>query len=123
MRFEFLFQESTLPTPYGMLNPPLGSLRLRIIEFAVPLFCSNISALQSELLSSAMLVKILVHLCFAQSRTWTSISNCSTSIIPYQDIFFQFPFHSIMHGHVDKIITYILNHGSADLQQSVRLMK
>jgi serine/threonine-protein phosphatase 6 regulatory subunit 3 len=86
--------ESTLPTPYGMLNPPLGSLRLRIIEFAVPLFCSNISALQSELLSSAMLVKIL-------------------------DIFFQFPFHSIMHGHVDKIITYILNHGSADLQQSL----
>lgn len=37
-----------------------------------------------------------------------------------QDLFFAFPFHSVLHGHVDKILSFILHDGPLSLQSLVR---
>ncbi|XP_039004245.1 serine/threonine-protein phosphatase 6 regulatory subunit 3-like isoform X2 [Hibiscus syriacus] len=71
--------EKILPTTYGELRPPLGKHRLKIVEFIAVLLRTGNEAAQQELINSGTIRRIL-------------------------DLFFEYPYNSALHHHVESII-------------------
>ncbi|KAF6166237.1 hypothetical protein GIB67_031021 [Kingdonia uniflora] len=72
--------EKVLPTTYGELRPPLGKHRLKIVEFIAVLLGSGNEVAEKELVVSGAIQRII-------------------------DLFFEYPFNSSLHHHVESIIT------------------
>ncbi|KAF6167859.1 hypothetical protein GIB67_027637 [Kingdonia uniflora] len=75
--------EKVLPTTYGELRPPLGTYRLKIVEFIAVLLCTGNEIVEKELVCSGAIKKIL-------------------------DLFFWYPFNNALHHNVDTIISSCL---------------
>ncbi|TQE04682.1 hypothetical protein C1H46_009665 [Malus baccata] len=75
--------EKTLPTTYGELRPPLGKHRLKIVEFIAVLLRSGNEEAEKELVSSGTIQRVI-------------------------DLFFEYPYNSSLHHHVDSIISSCL---------------
>ncbi|CAH8387080.1 unnamed protein product [Eruca vesicaria subsp. sativa] len=75
--------EKVLPTTYGQLKPPLGSHRLKIVEFIAILLKTRSEATGKELASSGAIRKVL-------------------------DLFFEYPYNNALHHQVESIIVSCL---------------
>ncbi|KAL1208123.1 hypothetical protein V5N11_010099 [Cardamine amara subsp. amara] len=75
--------EKILPTTYGQLRPPLGSHRLKIVEFIAVLLKTRSEATGKELASSGAIRRVL-------------------------DLFFEFPYNNALHHQVESIIVSCL---------------
>ncbi|XP_076921871.1 uncharacterized protein LOC143583455 isoform X2 [Bidens hawaiensis] len=71
--------ESVLPTTYGLLKPPLGKHRLKIVEFIAVLLKTENQIAEQELIASGTIQRVL-------------------------DLFFEYPFNNALHHHVESII-------------------
>ncbi|XP_076940334.1 uncharacterized protein LOC143609470 isoform X2 [Bidens hawaiensis] len=71
--------ESVLPTTYGLLKPPLGKHRLKIVEFIAVLLKTGNQIAEQELIASGTIQRVL-------------------------DLFFEYPFNNALHHHVESII-------------------
>ncbi|OEL34904.1 Serine/threonine-protein phosphatase 6 regulatory subunit 3, partial [Dichanthelium oligosanthes] len=71
--------ENVLPTTYGILQPPLGKHRLKIVEFVSVLLSIGSEAAETR----------LIHL---------------GAIKHAIDLFFEYPFNNFLHHHVENII-------------------
>ncbi|CAB72157.1 putative protein [Arabidopsis thaliana] len=71
--------EKILPTTYGQLRPPLGSHRLKIVEFIAVLLKTRSEATGKELASSGAIRRVL-------------------------DLFFEYPYNNALHHQVESII-------------------
>ncbi|KAG7559739.1 SIT4 phosphatase-associated protein family [Arabidopsis thaliana x Arabidopsis arenosa] len=75
--------EKILPTTYGQLRPPLGSHRLKIVEFIAVLLKTRSEATGKELASSGAIRRVL-------------------------DLFFEYPYNNALHHQVESIIVSCL---------------
>ncbi|KAJ0975720.1 hypothetical protein J5N97_017685 [Dioscorea zingiberensis] len=75
--------ESTMPTTYGKLQPPLGKHRLKIVEFISVLLTIGSEAAEKELVQLGAIKHIL-------------------------DLFFEYPYHNFLHHHVENIVVSCL---------------
>jgi hypothetical protein len=75
--------KSELPTSYGKLTPPLGEVRLRAAELTCNLVQFDKAQLQEEMGKLKLIPKLL-------------------------DLFFEFPWHNILHNLVESAIQIIL---------------
>ncbi|VVA90401.1 unnamed protein product [Arabis nemorensis] len=75
--------EKILPTTYGQLRPPLGSHRLKIVEFIAVLLKTRSEATGQELASSGAIRRVL-------------------------DLFFEYPYNNALHHQVESIIVSCL---------------
>ncbi|KAF8114139.1 hypothetical protein N665_0041s0028 [Sinapis alba] len=75
--------EKVLPTTYGQLRPPLGSHRLKIVEFIAILLKTRSEATGKELASSGAIGRVL-------------------------DLFFEYPYNNALHHQVESIIVSCL---------------
>ncbi|ESQ37497.1 hypothetical protein EUTSA_v10002405mg [Eutrema salsugineum] len=75
--------EKVLPTTYGQLRPPLGSHRLKIVEFIAVLLKTRSEATGKELASSGAIRRVL-------------------------DLFFEYPYNNALHHQVESIIVSCL---------------
>ncbi|CAH2065371.1 unnamed protein product [Thlaspi arvense] len=75
--------EKILPTTYGQLRPPLGSHRLKIVEFIAILLKTRSEATGKELASSGAIRRVL-------------------------DLFVEYPFNNALHHQVESIIVSCL---------------
>ncbi|GKV31615.1 hypothetical protein SLEP1_g40291 [Rubroshorea leprosula] len=82
--------ETTLPTTYGKLQPPLGKHRLKIVEFISVLLTVGSEAAEKELIQLGALQKIL-------------------------DLFFLYPYNNFLHHHVESIVVSCLESKKAFL--------
>uniref|UniRef100_A0A7N0VE75 SIT4 phosphatase-associated family protein n=1 Tax=Kalanchoe fedtschenkoi TaxID=63787 RepID=A0A7N0VE75_KALFE len=80
--------DTVLPTTYGELKPPLGKLRLKIVEFIAVLLKSGNEVTEKELVSSGAIQRTV-------------------------DLFFEYPYNNALHHHVENIITSCLESGSS----------
>uniref|UniRef100_A0A7N0VBC6 SIT4 phosphatase-associated family protein n=1 Tax=Kalanchoe fedtschenkoi TaxID=63787 RepID=A0A7N0VBC6_KALFE len=80
--------DTVLPTTYGELKPPLGKLRLKIVEFIAVLLKSGKEVTEKELISSGAIQRTV-------------------------DLFFEYPYNNALHHHVENIITSCLESGSS----------
>ncbi|KAI4322271.1 hypothetical protein L6164_021982 [Bauhinia variegata] len=71
--------EKVLPTTYGELRPPLGKHRLKIVEFISVLLRTRNEVAEKELVGSGIIERVI-------------------------DLFFQYPYNSSLHHHVESII-------------------
>ncbi|CAN8255033.1 unnamed protein product [Cochlearia groenlandica] len=71
--------EKILPTTYGQLRPPLGSHRLKIVEFIAVLLKTRSEVTGKELASSGAIRRVL-------------------------DLFFEYPYNSALHHQVESIV-------------------
>ncbi|KAE8691109.1 Detected protein of confused Function [Hibiscus syriacus] len=71
--------EKILPTTYGELRPPLGKHRLMIVEFISVLLRNGNEDAEKELVSSGTIQRV-------------------------SDLFFEYPYNSALHHHVESII-------------------
>jgi len=79
-------EESVQHTTYGELEPPLGTLRLKIVEFISVLVRSVVQRspeLQGKLQDELLRLKVM-YKCLA--------------------LFFEYPFHSLLHNHVGSLL-------------------
>ncbi|XP_010520374.1 PREDICTED: serine/threonine-protein phosphatase 6 regulatory subunit 3 isoform X2 [Tarenaya hassleriana] len=76
--------EKILPTTYGQLRPPLGSHRLKIVEFVTVLLKTAIEATEKELVTAGAIRRVL-------------------------DLFFEYPYNNALHHHVESIIALCLD--------------
>ncbi|XP_010541326.1 PREDICTED: serine/threonine-protein phosphatase 6 regulatory subunit 3-like isoform X2 [Tarenaya hassleriana] len=76
--------EKILPTTYGQLKPPLGSHRLKIVEFVAVLLKTDNEATEKELVTSGAIKRVL-------------------------DLFFEYPYNNALHHHVESIIASCLD--------------
>ncbi|KAH7292030.1 hypothetical protein KP509_29G048200 [Ceratopteris richardii] len=72
--------ERILPTTYGELRPPLGSHRLKIVEFLAVLLHTSSEEAQQALVKLGAIQRVL-------------------------DLFFDYPFNNLLHHHVEDIVT------------------
>ncbi|KAI5068013.1 hypothetical protein GOP47_0016358 [Adiantum capillus-veneris] len=72
--------EGVLPTTYGELRPPLGSHRLKIVEFLAVLLRTGGEGAQQELVNLGAIQLIL-------------------------NLFFDYPFNNLLHHQVENIVT------------------
>lgn len=75
--------EKVLPTTYGQLRPPLGSHRLKIVEFFAVLLKTRSEATGKELATSGAIRRVL-------------------------DLFFEYPYNNALHHQVESIIVSCL---------------
>uniref|UniRef100_A0A7N0RDC2 SIT4 phosphatase-associated family protein n=1 Tax=Kalanchoe fedtschenkoi TaxID=63787 RepID=A0A7N0RDC2_KALFE len=75
--------ERVLLTTYGVLRPPLGKHRLKIVEFIAVLIKTGYEVSENELVSSGTIRRIL-------------------------DLFFEYPYNNSLHHHVESIINSCL---------------
>ncbi|XP_018440791.1 uncharacterized protein LOC108812901 isoform X1 [Raphanus sativus] len=75
--------EKVLPTTYGQLRPPLGSHRLKIVEFIAVLLKTRSEATGKELATSGAIRRVL-------------------------DLFFEYPYNNALHHQVESIIVSCL---------------
>ncbi|KAH7654362.1 serine/threonine-protein phosphatase 6 regulatory subunit 3 protein [Dioscorea alata] len=75
--------ESTIPTTYGKLQPPLGKHRLKIVEFVSVLLTIGSEAAEKELVQLRAIKHIL-------------------------DLFFEYPYNNFLHHHVENVIVSCL---------------
>ncbi|XP_010503168.1 PREDICTED: serine/threonine-protein phosphatase 6 regulatory subunit 3-like [Camelina sativa] len=75
--------EKHLPTTYGQLKPPLGSHRLKIVEFIAVLMKTRSEATGKELASSGAIRRVI-------------------------DLFFEYPYNNALHHQVESIIVSCL---------------
>ncbi|KAF5770187.1 putative SIT4 phosphatase-associated protein family [Helianthus annuus] len=71
--------EKILPCSYGLLKPPLGKHRLKIVEFIAVLLKTGNQTAVTELIASGTIQRVL-------------------------DLFFEYPFNNALHHHVESII-------------------
>ncbi|CAH8367514.1 unnamed protein product [Eruca vesicaria subsp. sativa] len=71
--------EKVVPTTYGQLKPPLGSHRLKIVEFIAVLLKIRSEATEKELATSGAIRRVL-------------------------DLFFEYPYNNALHHQVESII-------------------
>ncbi|CAL9075785.1 unnamed protein product [Musa textilis] len=71
--------DSDLPTTYGQLQPPLGKQRLKIVEFISVLLTIGSEAVEKELIRLGAIKHVI-------------------------DLFFEYPFNSFLHHHVENVI-------------------
>ncbi|KAK9058599.1 hypothetical protein SSX86_023441 [Deinandra increscens subsp. villosa] len=71
--------EKILPTTYGQLKPPLGKHRLKIVEFIAVLLKTGNEIAEKELISSGTILRVI-------------------------DLFFEYPYNSALHHHIESII-------------------
>lgn len=72
--------ERALPTTYGELRPPLGTHRLKIVEFLAVLLRTNSEGARQELVRLGAIQTVLT-------------------------LFFEYPFNNLLHHHVENIVT------------------
>lgn len=72
--------ERILPTTYGELRPPLGTHRLKIVEFLAVLLRTSSEGAQQELVKQGAVQLVL-------------------------SLFFDYPFNNLLHHHVENIVT------------------
>lgn len=72
-----------MPTTFGVLHPPLGLHRLKLVEFVFALVCAKYKCLLDALLCSRIIPGIL-------------------------DLFFCFPWNSLLHKLVQDMVLTIL---------------
>ncbi|MCO5608720.1 hypothetical protein L7F22_062935 [Adiantum nelumboides] len=72
--------DKILPTTYGELRPPLGSHRLKIVEFLAVLLRTGGEGAQTELVNLGAIQFVL-------------------------NLFFDYPFNNLLHHHVENIVT------------------
>lgn len=75
--------EISLPTTYGILNPPLGKHRLKIVEFISVLLTIGSESAEKELIRLGAINRVL-------------------------DLFFEYPMNNFLHHHVESIIVSCL---------------
>ncbi|KAG2329924.1 hypothetical protein Bca4012_020545 [Brassica carinata] len=75
--------DKVLPTTYGQLRPPLGSHRLKIVEFFAVLLKTRSEATGKELATSGAIRRVL-------------------------DLFFEYPYNNALHHQVESIIVSCL---------------
>ncbi|KAL9998694.1 putative SIT4 phosphatase-associated protein family [Helianthus debilis subsp. tardiflorus] len=71
--------EKILPCSYGLLKPPLGKHRLKIVEFIAVLLKTGNQTAVTELIASGTIQRVL-------------------------DLFFEYPFNNALHHHVESVI-------------------
>ncbi|KAI7757840.1 hypothetical protein M8C21_019287, partial [Ambrosia artemisiifolia] len=71
--------DKILPTTYGQLKPPLGKHRLKIVEFIAVLLKTGNEIAEKELISSGTIQRVI-------------------------DLFFEYPYNSALHHHIESII-------------------
>jgi len=89
--------EKEFNTSYGQLTPPLGSLRLKVVEFISVLTRVIVRSLPSSLEE--------LHEEFVRVD---ALQRCIT-------LFFEFPFNSLLHNHVEALLKAILESGHEPL--------
>ncbi|KAF8050586.1 hypothetical protein N665_1935s0003, partial [Sinapis alba] len=82
--------EKVLPTTYGQLRPPLGSHRLKIVEFIAVLLKTRSEATGKELATSGAIRRVL-------------------------DLFFEYPYNNALHHQVESIIVSCLESKSEEI--------
>ncbi|XP_071698242.1 uncharacterized protein [Rutidosis leptorrhynchoides] len=87
-------EENILFTTYGKLQPPLGKIRLKIIEFISVLMTVNSEAAEKELIRLGALRRIV-------------------------ELFFEYPYNNFVHHHIEQIIDYCLESKNASLIQHI----
>ncbi|KAM0950713.1 putative SIT4 phosphatase-associated protein family [Dioscorea sansibarensis] len=75
--------ESSIPTTYGKLQPPLGKHRLKVVEFISVLLTIGSEAAEKELVQLRAIKNIL-------------------------DLFFEYPYNNFLHHHVENVIVSCL---------------
>lgn len=76
--------ENVLPTTYGVLQPPLGKQRLKIVEFISVLLSIGSEAAEIRLIHLGAIKRVI-------------------------DLFFEYPFNNFLHHHVESIISSCLD--------------
>ncbi|KAI3793750.1 hypothetical protein L1987_36372 [Smallanthus sonchifolius] len=71
--------EKILPSSYGLLKPPLGKHRLKIVEYIAVLLKTGNGTAEKELITSGTIQRVL-------------------------DLFFEYPFNNALHHHVESIV-------------------
>ncbi|KAL9171218.1 hypothetical protein ABFS82_04G194800 [Erythranthe guttata] len=71
--------EIVLPTTYGELRPPLGTYRLKIVEFLAVLLKTGNEVSEKELIGSGTIQRVI-------------------------DLFFEYPYNNALHHHVESVI-------------------
>uniref|UniRef100_A0A7S1PGM7 Uncharacterized protein n=1 Tax=Percolomonas cosmopolitus TaxID=63605 RepID=A0A7S1PGM7_9EUKA len=85
---------SSVTTTFGVLSPPLGETRLKVIDFLSTLFLSPLSEISVQLVKCNVLGVIT-------------------------DLFFSYEFNSLLHNQFLKIISYILSRDHLDLKRAL----
>jgi hypothetical protein len=85
---------NAIHTSFGTLDPPLGEMRLRVIEFVSTLFHIRSEHVETEVVKSGVLAVIT-------------------------DLFFQYEFNNLLHNLFLKIISYILAGECVNLKKSL----
>nr|CAB3488304.1 unnamed protein product [Digitaria exilis] len=76
---DVLSADNVLPTTYGILQPPLGKHRLKIVEFISVLLSIGSEAAETRLIHLGAIKRAI-------------------------DLFFEYPFNNFLHHHVENII-------------------
>ncbi|XP_050368039.1 uncharacterized protein LOC126786303 isoform X2 [Argentina anserina] len=84
--------DNMLLTTYGKLQPPLGKLRLKIVEFISVLLTVGIQATEKQLIHTEAIPRVL-------------------------DLFFKYPYNNFLHHHVENIIVSCLESRNGPLVQ------
>lgn len=79
--------EKMLPTTYGELRPPLGSHRLKIVEFLAILLKTNSEGARQELVRLGAIQQVL-------------------------KLFYDYPFNNLLHHHVENIVASCIESSS-----------
>ncbi|GJY08679.1 serine/threonine-protein phosphatase 6 regulatory subunit 3-like protein [Tanacetum coccineum] len=86
--------ENVLPTTYGKLQPPLGTHRLKIVEFISVITTVGSEAAEKELIRLGVLRRIL-------------------------ELFFEYPYNNFLHHRVEEIIVCCLESKNASLVKHI----
>eukprot|EP00850_Spirogloea_muscicola_P011273 SM000069S20710 [mRNA] locus=s69:421571:428778:+ [translate_table: standard] len=86
--------EAVLPTTYGLLKPPLGIHRLKIVEFIAVLLRTKSEVAREELVK---------------------VGAIQTAV----NLFFSFPFNNMLHHQVESIVSSCLESNSPVLEQNL----
>lgn len=90
-------EEKVQPTTYGELAPPLGTLRLKIVEFLSVLVRAVVTT--QPALTEPLQVELL---------RLDALYSCL-------NLFFEYPFHSLLHNYVDALLMAVLESGTEPL--------
>nr|GEV77199.1 serine/threonine-protein phosphatase 6 regulatory subunit 3-like [Tanacetum cinerariifolium] len=86
--------ENVLPTTYGKLQPPLGTHRLKIVEFISVITTVGSEAAEKELIRLGVIRRIL-------------------------ELFFEYPYNNFLHHRVEEIIVCCLESKNASLVKHI----
>ncbi|XP_024540760.1 serine/threonine-protein phosphatase 6 regulatory subunit 3 [Selaginella moellendorffii] len=86
--------EASLPTTYGILRPPFGTHRLKIVEFTAALLRADPDRVGEVLVQHKALQRLL-------------------------NLFFDYPFNNMLHHHVETVLLTCINYGSSTVVDSL----